>query len=67
MRVRNPPLALSPAGVMDSMAVFETVGRGSTPRRGTYGIRNMEQQTRLQSVADSHATLRRSRTRFDSW
>ena len=35
MRVRILPSASSPAGVMNSMAAFETAGRGSTPRRGT--------------------------------
>ena len=49
-----------PASVPDSTAVFGTARRGSIPRRGTEKIRP-------RSVGDSHATLRRSKTRFDSW
>ena len=63
---------------MDSMAVFETVC--GLPRADFFlpiGRRQhllvrllggaLDSQLRPWSVADSHATLRRSRTRFDSW
>jgi hypothetical protein len=48
------------ASVMDSTAVFETVRRGSTPWRGTVKRKSLE-------CAGTHATLRRSKTRFESW
>ena len=44
----------------DGTAVFETARRGSIPRRGT-------ETKRPWGVPDSHTTLRRSRTRFNSW
>lgn len=47
------------ASVPDCTAVFETAGRGSIPRQGS-GLCP-------RSVRDQHATVRRSRTRLDSW
>lgn len=52
------------AGVLDSMAVFETVGPGSIPGRVT---RLLEEPSMFLECAGQHATLRRSKTRFDSW
>jgi hypothetical protein len=40
MRVRILPSASSPAGVMNSMAAFETAGRGSTPGGDTFHFDN---------------------------
>ncbi len=54
------------AGVLGSMAVFETVGPGSIPGRVTGFIRKPLLKM-FSECAGSHATLRRSQTRFDSW
>jgi len=44
--------------VAEGTAVFEAARLGSTPRRG---------KRRPRGVPESHTTVRRSRTRFDSW
>src|SRR5262245_40280897 len=57
---------------MDGMTDFESVGRGSIPRRGAWLECETQTNKTIQkhcpwSVPDSHATPRRSRIRFDSW
>ena len=53
-----------PRGCGGCTSAFEADGPGSTPGRGASDARWL---ICLRSVTDSHTTLRRSETRFDSW
>ena len=58
-RIPNSAFRIEHSGVLlGEQTDAKPVPRGSTPRAVAL---------RPRSVADSHATLRRSKTRFDSW
>ena len=62
VRLLDGLLTTRPASVLDSTADFGSARRGSIPRRAASQDSNVLGVCRIK-----HATVRRSRTKFDSW